>query len=160
MKTDQSKRMSSLKPLALLLVLALLLASFTPVSAKSKPVRVKAIAGWVDTKVWVEAGQRVSIKAKGIARTAPVKTHPKSKSGPAGQTWGLGCSLHAAAPQPCALNGAPYGALVGRIGSGAPFLIGASKTFIASSSGYLRLAVNDNLIFYNDNKGGFSIQFK
>lgn len=147
--------------LAFLLIATLLLAGASPAAAakKAKPVRVKAAAGWVDTKVWVEAGQKVNLTTKGKAITAPSKNN-KSKSGPAGQTWWDGCGLHPAAPPPCALYNAPYGALVGRIGSGAPFLIGASKSFVASSSGYLWLAVNDNLVYYKDNKGGYTVQFK
>lgn len=151
------------KTWVLLVVMALLLVSAAPVSAapkKLKPVRIKANAGWVETKVWLEVGQKLTIRATGRAITAPLRDYPKSKSGPEGQTWGLTCGEYTVAPPPCAMNYAPYGALVGKIGNGAPFLIGASEVIIASRSGYLWLAVNDNLAYYKDNKGGYAVRFK
>ncbi len=151
------------KVLSLIIVMALLLISASPVSAapkKMKPVRIKANAGWVETKIWVDAGQKLTIRATGRAITGRLKDYPRAKSGPEGQTWNLDCGMYPEAPPPCALNYAPYGALVGKIGSGVPFVIGTSEVIIASSSGYLWLAVNDNLLFYKDNKGGFAVRFK
>jgi hypothetical protein len=123
-------------------------------------VRVKANAAWVDSKALVTAGEKVNLKTKGVAITAPLRQNPNSRSGPAGQSWNMRCGEYVDAPPPCALNNAPYGALVGKIGDGTPFLIGASKSFIAAGSGTLWFAVNDNLNFYDDNKGGFIVIFK
>ncbi len=62
------------------------------------------------------------------------------------------------APPPCALDDAPYGALVGKVGvDGQAFLIGDAQHFQAPAAGDLFLAVNDNLMYYEDNRGGFTI---
>jgi hypothetical protein len=55
------------------------------------------------------------------------------------------------------MNYAPYGALVGKIGTGAAFLVGKKITFTAKSTGILYLAVNDNLPWYGDNAGGYTV---
>jgi hypothetical protein len=54
----------------------------------------------------------------------------------------------------CPLSGAPLMALIGRIGpTGAPFLIGASKTFTPTATGVLYLAPQDNWYLTSDNAG-------
>jgi len=45
----------------------------------------------------------------------------------------------------------------GKIGNGAPILIGNKGTLIVKSSGWLFLADNDNLNWYFDNQGGYSV---
>jgi hypothetical protein len=56
------------------------------------------------------------------------------------------------------MDGAPYGALVGKIGEdGEPFLIGSNYTFTATTSGDLYLAVNDLLPYYDDNSGNYMV---
>lgn len=128
------------------------------VSAAATPIRVPANVEWVSTGIWLEAGQTVYLSAQGLAITGPINQYFGSRSGPAGQTWNLGCGQYVGAPPPCALNGAPYGALVGRVGpDGKPFLIGGDPSFISPASENLYLAVNDNLTFYSDNLSGFTV---
>ena len=148
--------------IALILVAALLGTSSFPVSAATEPVRVPADVEWVSTGISVEKGQIIYLVANGLAITATPNIYKGSKSGPEGQIqpWALGCGEYEGAPPPCALDHAPYGALVGRVGpSGEPFLIGGAPMFEAPASGFLYLVVNDNLGFYSDNLGGFTVLF-
>ena len=120
--------------------------------------RLAANASWADSGFYVEAGQEVTVTAYGQAVTAPIKVFgPGSASGPDGQ-FNI-CPNFDGAP-PCAMENAPYGALVGKIGAdGTPFLIGSNSTFSAETSGDLYLAVNDLLPFYNDNYGNYMVFF-
>lgn len=143
-----------------ILLLALLAGRSSPASAAELVVRVPAEVEWVSTGIWVEAGQTAAIAVEGLAITAPLSRFPGAKSGPDGQVWNLGCGQYEGAPSPCALDDAPYGALIGRIGpSGDPFLIGDAASFTAPASGYLYLTVNDNLGSYSDNLSGFTVLF-
>jgi hypothetical protein len=59
----------------------------------------------------------------------------------------------------CALNGAPFGQLIGSVG-GVAFSIGDASNFTVpatASAGYLQLAVNDYLGYYFDNSGGYTV---
>jgi hypothetical protein len=128
--------------------------------AATLSVRVPAGTEWVNSGILVEAGQTVCLTAKGVAITGPLKWFPGAISGPEGQVWNLGCGEYEGAPPPCALDGAPYGALVGRVGpSGEPFLIGGASSFSPPASGWLYLTVNDNLGLYLDNLAGFTVLF-
>lgn len=139
-------------------VMILLAGQVYPVSAAATPIRVPANVEWVSTGIWLESGQTVYLSAQGLAITGPINQYFGSRSGPAGQIWNLGCGQYEGAPPPCALNDAPYGALVGRVGpDGQPFLIGDASAFISPASGNLYMAVNDNLSFYNDNLSGFTV---
>lgn len=145
---------------ALTLFASLLGISSSPVSAATEPVRVPANVEWVSTGIHVEQGQVINLVTHGLAITGPLNIYKASKSGPDGQVWNLGCGQYEGAPPPCALDDAPYGALVGRVGPyGEPFLIGGSSSFTAPANGNLYLAVNDNLGFYADNLSGFTVLF-
>ena len=114
--------------------------------AATSPVRVPAGVEWVDTGIAVAEGQAVYLDTQGVAITAPLAWYPGARSGPDGQVWNLGCGEYTGAPPPCALEHAPYGALVGRVGPfGESFLIGGASSFIPPASGTLYLAVNDNI---------------
>jgi hypothetical protein len=52
---------------------------------------------------------------------------------------------------------APYGALVGMIGSGDPFIIGSNFQETAQSHGILKLLINDVPEQYTDNSGQFHV---
>jgi hypothetical protein len=128
--------------------------------AAPHPVRVPADIEWVNSGILVEAGQTIYLDTQGVAITARLNWYPAAISGPDGQVWNLGCGEYVGAPPPCALDGAPYGALVGRVGpSGNAFLIGGAASFTSPASGMLYLAVNDNLGFYLDNLSGFTVLF-
>ena len=148
----------------LLAVLVIVIGGTVAVSlralAATLPVRVPAGTEWVNSGILVEAGQTVYLTTKGVAITGPLKWFPGAISGPDGQVWNLGCGEYEGAPPPCALDGAPYGALVGRVGpSGEPFLLGGASSFSPPASGWLYLTVNDNLGFYLDNLAGFTVLF-
>jgi hypothetical protein len=136
--------------------------SATPKSLSCRSVimphfRLPADAGWVDSGYNMYAGAPVRITAYGEAITAPLRNHWDSRSGPDGQD--SICPNYEGAP-PCALDGAPYGALVGKIGlDGSPFLIASNLTFTPEFSGDLYLAVNDNLPYYDDNLGNYMVFF-
>ena len=139
-------------------LMILLAGQVYPAGAAVTPIRVPANVEWVSTGIWLESGQTVYLSAEGLAITGSIRWFFASRSGPAGQVWGLGCGQYEAAPPPCALDDAPYGALIGRVGpDGEPFLIGGASSFVAPVSGYLYLVVNDNLGFYNDNLSGFTV---
>ncbi len=130
------------------------------VFAATAPIRVPANVEWVSTGLYVESGQTFQLSVLGKAITGPLSVYPGAISDPAGQTWNLGCGEYEGAPPPCAMDYAPYGALVGRVGpSGVPFLIGNASSFTTPASGYLYLAVNDNLGTYYDNMSGFTVLF-
>ncbi len=152
-----------MKLFKLLSVLCLLLLVISPLSvaqAKTIPIRVWADIEWNESGITLEAGQTYNIKANGLAITGPLNEYPEAKSGPAGQTWNLTCDLYHTPPMDCNLFGAPYGALVGKVGEfGEPFLIGDASSFIAPEAGLLLLAVNDNIGTHFDNLAGFTILF-
>jgi hypothetical protein len=144
---------------AILLIIALFVptgsVSAAPTSAASN-FRLPADAGWVDSGFVLQSGQAVTITAYGQAITARINVYSSGAvSGPDGQR--SICPNYDGAPA-CAMEYAPYGALVGRIGAdGTPFLIGSSLTFIPGSSGELYLAVNDLLPYYADNYGNYMV---
>jgi hypothetical protein len=154
MQTASKKNTPLFALLSALVLLAFLLASVSPALAKSSiTVQVPATTKWFNSRIQVKAGNQITIVASGNAST--LKTSKTSQSGPAGQK--VLCGSVKTAPPPCALNYAKYGALVGKIGYGTPFLIGKKLTFTASTSGTLYLSVNDNLKYYADNKGGYKV---
>ncbi len=120
--------------------------------------RLQANAVWADSGFVLQTGQQVTITANGQAITAPINIFSSGAvSGPNGQ-WSI-CPNYDGAPS-CAMDNAPYGALVGKIGiDGTPFLIGSDSTITAGSSGDLYLAVNDLLPYYADNFGNFIVFF-
>jgi hypothetical protein len=73
----------------LVLTLAVLLTSIPLmiVSAKTVVVRVRADVEWVETGIYVEAGEIYTIKTHGIAWTGSPSFYPDSVSGPEGQLW-------------------------------------------------------------------------
>ena len=151
------------KKISLIFVLALLMSgiSVKPVKARAILVRVPANVEWVDSGIDVEAGETYSFKTKGKAITGPLNVFPDAKSGPGGQATLCGVDGGAVPGQTCVLFGAPFGALIGKIGiGGPPFLIGGASSFVFGSSGRLYLAVNDFTGTYFDNHAGFTVIFK
>lgn len=146
---------------SVILIAALFVPTLIAVAAPSQGsdhFRLRADAGWVDSGFFVEAGQELTLTAHGQAITAPINVFDSgSVSGPDGQL--AICPNYEGSPE-CAMNNAPFGALVGKIGAdGTPFYIGSNLTFVADSSGNLYLAVNDLLPFYDDNHGNYMVFF-
>ena len=141
-------------------LVALSLSAF-PVFASTSVVRVAAGVEGVDSGLVVDDDETVSLSAKGMAITGPLYFFPGAKSGAGGQETLCGVGAGDVSGEVCALFGAPFGALIGKIGvEGSWFLIGNSGSFVAESSGTLYLAVNDFVGEYGDNLGGFTILFK
>jgi hypothetical protein len=55
------------------------------------------------------------------------------------------------------VEGAPWGALVGIVGEGKPFVSGSHASVAAQKAGELRLAVNDYVGYWFGNSGGFTV---
>ena len=141
-----------------ILVLVLVLSGFfvKPVEARAIPLRVPADVEWVDTGIDVVAGN--SLKAKGKAITGPLSEYPGAISGPGGQITICYDDTIDFVDYYCVLEGVPFGALIGKLDGGDPFLIGSD--FVFASGGLLSLAVNDFTGTYDDNQAGFTVIFK
>ncbi|HEX4565788.1 MAG TPA: hypothetical protein VH138_04110 [Vicinamibacterales bacterium] len=99
---------------------------------------------WTDTGIRVNAGDQVTFHVTGqvgvIQGGAPVG--PEGKTGQTSEKY----------PMPTMQNGA----LIGRVGTGAPFSIGTQQTPIQmQSGGTLQLGINDD--FFGDNNGAFAV---
>jgi hypothetical protein len=152
-------------------VAAVGLAAVTAAGAAGTAVEVNAAAGWVQTNVWVQPGQTLSVTAVGRAfTTLPAAStgntyfppNPGSGraggSGPAGQPYI--CTSYFAGT--CAVENAPFGQLVGRV-SGSVFSIGGASSFTVPAdapAGYLELAVNDFVEWYFDNSGSYLVRLQ
>jgi hypothetical protein len=117
-------------------------AGLAPASGR---VRVPGSVGWVNTGVMVSQGQQIMFASNGEVRLSTanddVATTAGSKKG----------RYAPAAPIPTVLAGA----LIGRIGTGAPFAIGNQAFVNAPGTGVLWLAVNDDGL--GDNAGEFGV---
>jgi|GEM_PF-2476729 len=122
---------------------------------KEFTVVVPANALWFDTGIHVDKGQSLVFTASGFVCTWTDCT-PGDVPGPNGSED----TCQFLDNSNCLLNDEPYGALIGKIGNGEPFLIGSSLGLKASQDGTLQLAVNDNLIYYEDNSGSYFVTIK
>ena len=108
-------------------------------------VRVAGTAGWVNTGITVSQGQTLLFTSTGEVR---LSTAGDDVAGPAGSKKGRYAT---GAPIPSALAGA----LIGKIGTGAPFAIGNQTSIASPGAGMLWLAVNDDGL--GDNSGEFGV---
>lgn len=127
----------------------------TPVSAQAESpapapipagaINVPANQGWTNTGIPVLRGQRISFSAQG-----DIMISPTASSGPDGSPAVTSPSVR------YPLQGVPAGALIGRVGNGAPFPIGRNTQPITMpASGPLMLGINDNVL--TDNSGSYSV---
>lgn len=86
-------------------------------------------AGWLATARVIQKGQTVKVKADGEMAKALQKFGPDGIKGKPGGTGSI-------------FPGAAWGALVAKIGAGAPFVVGTEKKFQAAGTGVLYFAVN------------------
>ncbi len=111
-------------------------------------VRVDARARWQDSGLFVEAGQRVTIRASGAWRDRDGTTDVNGRT--AQPLNGRRNEI--------ALPGAPLMMLVGKIGDdGVPFRIGAQTELTASRQGQLFLMANDRYDALDDNRGAVAV---
>ena len=142
--------------LAMLGVLMAALPGAATAAAPSATVFVAADASWVATGVTVDSGDSLAVTARGQAITGPLSEFPGARSGPDGQV--TICPDPGGPSLTCNDNGSPCGARVALSGmSGSSFLVGSSFTGVVGA-GEVYLAVNDNLGYHFDNKGGFATQ--
>jgi Ca2+-binding EF-hand superfamily protein len=106
---------------------------------------VDAARGWVDTGYVLRAGDVISLQASG---TVTLSTNGSDVAEPAGSRTNRRAT---SAPLP----NEPAGALIARIGNGAPVMIGSRRTITANEAGRLYLSVNDD--FFDDNRGQYSV---
>jgi Ca2+-binding EF-hand superfamily protein len=109
-------------------------------------IRVEPRERWTDTGVTVTPGDMVNLNATGTILM--VQGDPNDIATPAGSRTGRRAE-NALFPNQ------PAGALVGRIGNGAPFFIGNRGSFRAPTGGRLYLGVNDDHLL--DNSGEFMV---
>lgn len=112
----------------------------TRTTVVTKTFAVRSDMPWNDTGIDVEQGDRVTITATGTVQTS--KGTPSRDSQPEGKPGEeFGNNV---------IPGVAHGALIGMIGNGAPFSVGARFTGAAPAAGRLFLGVNDKGIENND----------
>ena len=110
-----------------------------------REVVVDAARGWVDTGIDVRSGDVLSIQASG---TATLSTNLSDVAEPGGARTGRKAM---SAPLP----NEPAGALIARVGNGAPMSVGARQTVTINGTGRLYMAVNDD--HFDDNRGTYRV---
>lgn len=155
------------KTLRIIMVIILVMFAFAltggshSIQAKSNgySVHVPADVEWVSTGIYIDASSgpmELSISTKGGVLTGPVNIYGGRPMGPEGSVW-----LCYDQPENgfyCAMDGQPWGRLIGRIGPfGEPFDIGDANSITIGTSGFLYLTINDFLGTYYDNKGEFTV---
>ena len=111
------------------------------------------LTAWLDTGINLIAGcGPVIISASGTANYCE-NNPPACITNPNGVGTLPGCTGPAIAPD-C---NAGIGALIGVVGTGAPFKIGSALIFTPSGSGHLFLAFNDLFTQYFDNTGSYQV---
>jgi hypothetical protein len=109
-------------------------------------IAVPANQAWTPTGMTVRRGETLNFKTTGQVQ---LSTDTNDIAGSAGSTSGR---YAGSSPLPRALAGA----LIGRIGNGAPFAIGDQASFPAPAAGQLFLGINDDNMA--DNQGGFRVE--
>jgi hypothetical protein len=113
--------------------------------APSGTVTVQGNQPWTPTNMAVRRGQQIRFNASG-----DIMISSGASSGPGGSP----AVTVAAIRYP--VDNAPVGALLGRIGNGRPFLIGATNDPVTMvSNGQLFLGINDDN--FGDNSGGYTV---
>jgi hypothetical protein len=129
--------------------------NYTSTSAQVKPTPTSAqvvitiiidaqSSTWSDTGIFVQKSDQIKIEASGAIDLGGVQSGPNGNPGiqPAGNG---------------VVPTAPYGTLVGMIGSGNSFIVGSFYQGISQSDGNLELIINDVPSQYADNSGQFHI---
>lgn len=109
-------------------------------------VRVAANQPWTPTGIRVQSGQQVAFSVQGEVQLSTTSSDRATAAG--------GTRRAERAPLPEALAGA----LIGRVGNGAPFGIGNQTLIPMPATGELFLGVNDDEM--GDNSGGFVVDVR
>jgi hypothetical protein len=108
-------------------------------------VTVQSTQPWTSTGITVRRGQTLTFQTTGEVQLS-------ADAGDIATADGAKSARLATNPQ---MKQTLAGALIGRIGNGAPFAIGTQPTIVAPASGVLYLGVNDDT--FGDNKGSFQV---
>jgi hypothetical protein len=127
-------------------------ANITTVAPETTQVTVDARAPWVSTGINVKTGQKYQFTAIGVWGESP----GVNRSADGGQAGMFGSGYWGVIPR---LPGAPWGALLGRVGTSI-FLIGASATLPMQQDGVLLLGINDGDNNVSDNHGYQTVTIK
>ena len=114
--------------------------------ASASGVRVAANQPWTSTGIRVQSGQQVMFNVQGEVQLSTSNADRATAAG--------GGRRAERAPLP----GALAGALIGRIGNGAPFGIGNQAQVPMPATGELFLGINDDEV--GDNSGGFVVDVR
>jgi hypothetical protein len=118
-------------------------------------VTVQSRQTWTDTGVALRSGESVVVSASGLVHFGGGKI---ARLGPSGIPWGSACMAIAkgqARNDPWPARGLACWSLIGKVGAGTPFAVGAGTSFRVSTAGELSLGVNDNYV--PDNSGTFAV---
>jgi hypothetical protein len=107
-------------------------------------VRVNSQQEWTETGIVVRAGNVLTFNAQGSIRMSPDANDVATPAGARSGRRAPGAPVDALA-----------GALIARIGNGAPFLVGDRRSISAPVGGRLYLSVNDDHL--PDNSGEFEV---
>jgi hypothetical protein len=108
-------------------------------------ITVSGTQQWAPTGIVVRRGDWVTFNASGEVRIGGPGNPTASPAGVNPQTSAPGAPM----------QNAPAGALIGKVGNSAPFLIGTQQRVRMTDSGQLFLGVNDGHL--EDNEGGFQV---
>jgi hypothetical protein len=116
-----------------------------PAPVPAGAINVPANQVWTNTGIPVLRGERISFSARG-----DIMISPTASSGPNGSP--AVTSRNVRYP----LQNAYAGALIGRVGNSAPFLIGTNtQPIVMPTNGPLMLGINDDVM--TDNSGSYSV---
>jgi LssY C-terminus len=121
----------------------------------SYQITVDGSKQWVDTNIDMRAGEKVRFSATGEVTYAQQGKSKEHKFGPDGMTRGFSDVIHQ-----YAASDDGHGALVARVGAadaGQPFLVGASKEFVAPVAGRLFLGINQSQKDASNAQGNFQV---
>ena len=110
-----------------------------------RAITVEAAGGWIDTGIDVRSGDTLAFDASG---SVVLSGNAADIADPSGSRTGRRA---ASAPVP----DQAAGALIARIGDGAPIAVGGRQSTRANASGRLYLSVNDD--HFADNRGAFRV---
>jgi len=115
-------------------------------TVNSASIAVSSRQQWTDTGMDIEAGELLTVRASGSIRYASNSRDAANPNGASGR------AATARAPLP----NVDIGALIGRIGNGTPFFVGAQlDSFRMPRAGRLYLGTNDDVL--SDNQGDFRV---
>jgi len=120
-------------------------AGVAPTAPVAGAVTVQANQPWTPTGFTVRRGQRLTFQTSGEIQLSDDATDVANPDGAKKARYATN------APMKQVLAGA----LIGRIGNGAPFAIGNQTSIVAPGAGVLFLGVNDD--GFEDNKGNFQV---